>query len=129
LLRQRDEDKAELEEKVLANVKNLMLPYLEKLKNTSLDSNQRVYVSILESNLNEIILPFSRKLSSNYLGLTPTEIRVANLIKDERTTKEIAEIMNLSGKTVETHRTRIRKKLGIKHKKVNLRSYLSSSLQ
>jgi DNA-binding CsgD family transcriptional regulator len=129
LLRQRDEDKAELEEKVLANVKNLMLPYLEKLKNTSLDSNQRVYVSILESNLNEIILPFSRKLSYNYLGLTPTEIRVANLIKDERTTKEIAEIMNLSGKTVETHRTRIRKKLGIKHKKVNLRSYLSSSLQ
>jgi PAS domain S-box-containing protein len=126
LLKQREGDKAELEEKVLSNVKDLVLPYVERLKKTSLGNNQLSFVDILESNLKEIISPFSRKLSSKYLGLTPTEIRVADLIKDGKTTKEIAEFMNVSDKTVQTHRDSIRKKIGIKHKKVNLRTYLSS---
>jgi PAS domain S-box-containing protein len=126
LLKQREGDKAELEEKVLSNVKDLVLPYVERLKKTSLGNNQLSCVDILESNLKEIISPFSRKLSSKYLGLTPTEIRVANLVKDGKTTKEIAEFMNLSDKTIQTHRDNVRKKTGIKHKKVNLRTYLLS---
>jgi DNA-binding CsgD family transcriptional regulator len=65
-------------------------------------------------------------LSPKYLGLTPTEIRVANLVKDRRTTREIAEFMNLSGKTIEFHRDSIRKKLGLKNTKVNLRTHLLS---
>jgi PAS domain S-box-containing protein len=126
LLKQREGDRTELEEKVLSNVKDLVLPYVEKLKRTSLGNNQMSCVDILESNLKEIVSPFSRKLTSKYLAFTPTEIRVANLVKEGKTTKEIAEFMNLSGKTIETHRDSIRKKIGIKHKKANLRIYLSS---
>jgi hypothetical protein len=47
LLKRREEDKAELEAKVLSNVKDLALPYLEKLKKSSLDSNQQSCVDIL----------------------------------------------------------------------------------
>jgi PAS domain S-box-containing protein len=126
LLKRRDNDKEELEAKVLSNVKDLILPYIERLKKSPLKDDQKSCVDILESNLTDIVSPFSRRLSSKYLGLTPTEIRVANLIKEDKTTKEIAEFMRLSKKTVETHRDHIRRKLGIKHKKVNLKTYLLS---
>jgi PAS domain S-box-containing protein len=126
LLKQRENDKADLEERLLANVKELVLPYVEKLKNSSLHSDQMTLVGILESNMKEIVSPFVTKLSSRFLSLTPTEIQVASLIKDGKTSKEIAALLNASENTVRTHRFHIRSKLGIKNKKVNFRSYLQS---
>ena len=47
-----------------------------------------------------------------------------HLIKEDRTTKEIAEMMTLSPRTIETHRKNMRKKFGIEKKRGNLRSHL-----
>ena len=124
LLKGREEDKNLIEEKVFANVKELVLPYIKKLKQTPLDRSQSACVDLLESNLKEIVSPFAAKLTSKYLGLTPTEVKVANLVKEGKTTKEIAEFMNSAGKTIEFHRDNVRKKLGLRNKKVNLRTYL-----
>ena len=126
LLKQREQDVAHLEESVLMNVRELVVPYTERLRQSLSDSKQMVYLNILESNLNDIISPFPRKLSSKYASLTPAEIQLAHLIKDGRTTKEIAELLNLSYRTIESHRHSIRTKLGIKNKKANLRAHLSS---
>ena len=126
LLRQREEDRIELEEKVSLNVRELVLPNLDKLKKTKLDERQTAYVEILESNLNDITSPLIRRLSFKYLNLTPKEIQVANLVKQGRTTKEIAELLNLAKKTIDFHRENIRKKLEINNKKANLRSHLLS---
>jgi PAS domain S-box-containing protein len=126
LLKQREDDKADLEERLLANVKELVLPYVEKLKRSRLHSDQMTLVDILESNMKEIVSPLVTKLSSRFLSLTPTEIQVASLIKDGKTSKEIATLLNASENTVRTHRFHIRSKLGIKNKKVNFRSYLQS---
>ena len=126
LLNKRDEDKKELEKKVLLNVGEMIEPYLSKLKKTKLDDMQRTYLGIIESNLNDIISPFVCGVSINLLNLTPTELQVANLVKQGKATKEIASILNLSAKTIEFHRDNIRKKLGIKNRKINLRTHLLS---
>jgi PAS domain S-box-containing protein len=126
LLHRSGEDKKELGEKVLINVNDLINPYIEKLGNSDLDHDQRVCLQILKSNLQNIISPFSLRLSSRYNKLTPGEIRVANLVKDGKSTKEIAAFMNLSKRTIDSYRKSIRKKLGIQNEKTNLITYLLS---
>ena len=126
LLKKRDEDKIELEEKVLLNMKELVVPYLEKLKKSGLDDRQKTFADILESNLNDIISPFMHTLSSKYSNLTPKEIRVAGLVKEGKTTKEIAELLISSTDSIDFYRKNIRKKLGLQNTKSNLRSYLLS---
>jgi DNA-binding NarL/FixJ family response regulator len=129
LLKQREQDKDALEEKVLCNIKRVAVPYIEKLKKSRLNDEQITCLNILESNLNDIVSSFARELSSKYLALSPTEIQVANLINEGKQTKEIADILNLSANTIVSHRYKIRSKLGLKNKKVNLRAYLRTIKQ
>ncbi|MFH0728646.1 MAG: PAS domain S-box protein [Pseudomonadota bacterium] len=126
LLKQREEDKKELGEIVLQNVQELVSPYLRKVIDGRLDTRQRTLVRILETNLNNIISPFIDKLKSGTANFTPVEIRVAGLIKEGKTNKEIAEVLLVSKNTVLFHRYNIRDKLGLKNKKINLRSHLQT---
>jgi len=126
LLKQREADKSELEEKVVSNVKELIEPFLDKLKGSRLNEDQKANLNILGSNLQDIISPFAHRMSSRYLNFTPAEMQVANLIKQGKTTKEIANLLNLSGSTISFHRENIRDKLGLKNQRANLRSHLLS---
>ena len=124
LLEKREADKSKLEEYVLANVKRLIEPYFEKIKKTKLNDQQGALLRIIESNLNEIISPFTKEVSLEYFNLTSTEIQIAKQIRQGYTTKKIAAFMNISPRTVETHRKNIRRKIGLEGKKANLRSHL-----
>ena len=126
LLERRDEDKRELERKVVANVKELVVPYVKRVKKGKLDPGQTAYLRVVESNLNNIISPFLRTLSAKYLDFTPTEVHIANLIREGTKNKDIAKLMELSIRTVEFHRENIRKKLDLKNRKANLRTHLLS---
>lgn len=54
---------------------------------------------------------FVRHLSIRFPGLTPTELKIAVLIRLNLPTKSIASLLCLSTRTVENHRQRLRKKL------------------
>ena len=89
--------------KIAGNVRELILPYLEKIKRVNSGKREKTYLEIMEANLDAIISPFARNLSSKYIKLTPAEIQVANLIKLGKTSKEIGALNNLSFKTIEFH--------------------------
>lgn len=126
LLRRVEGAKAEFEEQVLANVNELILPYLQKLRRRTIDERAQAYLEILEANIEEMTAPFGSQLSAKFARLTPTEMEVAKLIMQGKTTKMIANIMNTATSTVDFHRNNIRKKIGIGSREVNLRTYLSS---
>ncbi len=126
MLKQAQEVKKEIEEKILFNVRKFVLPYLGKLRKGNLNETQKVYLENLEDNLNDVTSPYMHGISTKYLKLTPTEINVANLVKQGKTTKEIADLLHMSARTIDAHRYSIRKKVGLTNKKENLRTYLLS---
>lgn len=126
LLRQREQDKKEMEENLVRNVREQLFPYLEMLAASSLSTRQKMWAETIRSGLENIISPLFSRFSSLKLQLTPSEMQIAALIRDGRTTKEIAHVQGCSVDAIEFHRKNIRKKLGITHRKVNLRTYLLS---
>jgi DNA-binding CsgD family transcriptional regulator len=126
LLEHREQDKMRLEENVLANVRQLVSPYVQKLRLQKLDDRSLNLVEIIESRLAEIAVPFLNRLTDIHRILTPREIDVAALVREGRTSKEIAELLNISVSGVDFHRKKIRNKLGLANEKANLRSYLLS---
>jgi len=126
LLKHRENDKLELEKNVLTNVKTLVLPYVEKLKEVPLKPRNKTLVEIIENHLKDIISPLLQKFSNAKIILTPQEIKVVALIKDGKSSKEISDILTISETTVNFHRKNLRKKFGLKNRQMNLRSYLIS---
>ena len=129
LLKQREQDKLDLEQKVLNNVKDLVFPYIEKLKNARLKAKDRTLVEIVDRHLQDIISPMLQRFANANLILTPQEMQVAALVKDGRTSQEIADILNVAETTVNFHRKNLRIKFGLRNKRTNLRSYLLSLSQ
>lgn len=124
ILSQIEESREELHAAIVSNIGELILPGLDRLKKSPLSSFQHSILQSIESNLLNISSSFLKKMKIVHRKLTSREIEIATLVKEGKSTKEIAEHMNISTKTVEFHRNRLREKLGLAKKKVNLRSHL-----
>jgi len=122
----REVEKRAVEENMLVNLKRFVFPYLGELEACKLGSESRAYLNIVQTNLNDIVSQFSRTIFSKYIDLTPTEVRIADFIREGKNSKEIAETLALSPSSIQWHRKNIRQKLGLTNKKVNLQTYLNS---
>lgn len=112
--------------KLRTSLKKSILPYLEKVKSANPDPASRIYLSIIESNLNDLLVALPRSGGYQMQELTITENRVADLIQHGKTSKEIAVMLNVSTAAIAFHRNNIRKKLGLSNKKIALSSHLAN---
>lgn len=126
LFEYRDKEKNMLEKQIVVHVKKLIFPYLDKIEKMNLNSNLKTYIGIIRDNIKNFTSPFAYTLSAHNLDLTPTEIQIADLIKQGQSSKEIASLMNVSTYDITFHRANIRRKLGLSGKKTNLRNHLQS---
>ncbi|MDQ5986914.1 MAG: hypothetical protein CSYNP_02649 [Syntrophus sp. SKADARSKE-3] len=124
LLQRMKEEQQEIENTILANIQKLVLPYLEKLDSFKLNNDQANCLNMATTNLHQIVSPFLKNLNACFANFTRMEIQVANMIKEGKTSKEIAQMLNCSIRSIDFHRDNIRKKLGLNKKKTNLHSYL-----
>jgi len=125
LLKRGDEDRRELENSILKNVRELVFPYVEELKKKKLDSISTANLTILESNLRNVVSPFGHKLSSKFDDLTNREVKVADFIKEGKSSKEMAEVLSVTESAINIYRYRLRKKMGLKRRD-NLKTFLSA---
>ena len=118
-------EKKQIRENVAANVEELLLPSIQKLKKNAAETDRKS-IDLLKKNVEEIASSFGLKISSRAHKLSPREIEICNLVRNGITSKEIAETLSVSLKTVENHRDNIRRKLKLVNKGKNLISYLQN---
>lgn len=126
LLEHNQRDREGLEERFVANIRELVLPYLEKLRTQTEGERQQTLIGIILDNLKDITTPFLGRLSAVNLLLTPQEIEVAALVRQGKSSQEIADVLMVSPATVAFHRKKLRRKLGLTRNSANLRTYLLS---
>jgi DNA-binding CsgD family transcriptional regulator len=125
LMGRREEDRTEIRESVTHNIKELVFPHLDRMEHSDLTKEQLdAFVREIKSTLENVISPFPSFLSGK--GLSPAEVRIAEMIRAGKSNKEIADLLSISDGTVRVHRERIRKKLGLTNQKANLQTYLHS---
>lgn len=124
MLHQREHQQEELERTINENVERFIRPSLNYLKKSIKDEKD---IHMVSGIIDEVVFPITKKRSSALSFLTPKEMQVATLIKENYSSQEIADKMFVTKKAVDYHRTNIRKKLGLKRSE-NLQVYLSRHL-
>lgn len=97
----------------------LIMPHLpSELKNTLLN---------LETEVREALFEEAKKYHP-LSGLSLREAQVALLVKEGKSSEEIAKVLGLSKSAVDFYRKRLRKKFGLKGKKERLSEYLKKNM-
>jgi PAS domain S-box-containing protein len=125
LLNQQKNVAGDIQQRVLSQLEKAVLPYIDLLRQSPMDDTGKEYLSIICDHLREVGATFIKKLSNPDLKLTKREILVADLVRQGKSTKEIAKLLNLQPPSVETYRNKIRKKLHINNKSIRLHQYLN----
>lgn len=124
VLRSVEEDRKQMREQLSSQVRKQMLPALERITASDAPEVREGYKSVIEDQLVDLASDGSAEFDADLLRLSPREMEVCQLIQLGRSGKEIAQLLNMSFETVQTHRKNIRRKLGLRGRKASLFTYL-----
>lgn len=125
VLSQIDYDKEQIKVQIQANIDKVILPTLRSMRESA-PMEMTKYIDLIHSGLTDITNPYISKLQTDFATLSPREMEICNMIKEGFSSKDIASAGHVSVQTVNKQRKRIRHKLGICSKEINLASYLRS---
>ena len=83
-------------------------------------------LELLEGNVRELTSEFGLRLGNGSAALSAREMEICAMIRGGLSSKEMAESLKVSVRTVDVFRNRIRKKLGISNRGVNLFAHLQT---
>ena len=105
---------------VQTETKKALNQLVNKIKTNSSQNNWKEF----DLRFSHVYDSFYEKLNQLHPNLSAYDKRICALIKLNLSTKEIANISKSSVKSIENTRTRLRKKLGLTHHKIDLSKYL-----
>ncbi len=122
------DQKKDLEERISENFRLTVYPLMEDLRGLGLSRAHEQILDTLDFSIRHITSYFGINLATSDVRLTDREVQICNMIREGKSSRDIAEATKLSYQTVIVHRKNIRRKLGIKKTKQNLTTYLQQTL-
>jgi two-component system, response regulator PdtaR len=120
-----DKEKQKLEKHFFTLCNGKIIPILKDLQKDAHCQKWQADLELMISYLKEAFHELPQYQITGY-SLSDQEMRVALMIKNGLTNRQIADMLYISPHTVKSHRKNIRKKLKIKNIKVDLASFLRS---
>ncbi len=118
------DEKNELKNQISKRIEDTISPLLNEIKYS--DPRFEKHVVDIENLFSSILLNEISTGDRLTELLTTAEKKVCNYIRQGLLGKEIANVLNLSFSTIETHKKNIRRKLKLTNSKTSLKNYLSS---
>jgi len=126
LMKAYENEKTGVERGISHKIDTLLLPAIEKIRREQSPNFRNTFLDLLKEQLIGLTRGFATEIDGRFLRLTRTEMSICQLIQTGNPSKDIAARLKLSYETVQTHRKNIRKKLGIKGRKVSLYGLLAT---
>ncbi len=127
MLKRREREHNDIRKEIAAKTVEMVLPLLKKAQ-SKVTGSARDYMATAQANLLDVFSGHSHDLALINAKLAPRELQIVHYIRQNKTSKEIADILGLTVSTVESYRENIRKKLRLKNQKINLKKFLTSTL-
>lgn len=127
LLNIREKELAEIKYNIASNIHNLILPQIEQMRTLKLGFTAESILANMEKDLQNVFSSFLSNLTHDAdMRLSITEKRIASLVSDGKTSKEISSLLGMPKATVDFYRKKLRKHFNLPKNGKTLRNHLKN---